>query len=195
MAFEKLSAEPGLHIDDFMRLYNEAPFEWIDGERIPIVPGVARHIETIRALVRILDAFAQQHELGEIYYEAPFILEYKSDWVKGARVSDVMFYRGAHMTQYKESVTDWGDKPFVLVPDLAIEVVSPNDRFSLINKKVKQYLADGVELVWVIDPQEQNMYVHRTGQTAILSEDETLDSGAVLPGFSVTVRDLFVAED
>ena len=67
MAFDKLSAEQGLHIDEFMALYNETPFEWIDGESIPLVPGVARHIEMIRALVRLLDAFVLEHKLGEVY--------------------------------------------------------------------------------------------------------------------------------
>jgi Uma2 family endonuclease len=192
MAFDKLSVERGLHIDEFMAMYNEAPFEWIDGERIPLVPGVARHIEMIRALVRLLDAYVLEHKLGEVYSEAPFVLEYKSDWLKGARVPDVMFFRAERFARYKETTPDWDDKPFVIVPDLAIEVVSPNDRFSLINKKVNQYLADGVELVWVIDPQEQNIYVHRKGQTTILSGDDTLDGGGVLPDWKMVLSKLFV---
>ncbi|MDQ7023980.1 MAG: Uma2 family endonuclease [Anaerolineae bacterium] len=174
---------------------DEAPFEWIDGERIALVPGVARHIETIRALVRILDAFAQEHKLGEVYSEAPFVLEYKSDWVKGARVPDVMFFRAERFQQYIDSVPDWGDKLFVIVPDLAIEVVSPNDRFSIINKKVRQYLADGVELVWIIDPQEQNAYVHRKGHTTILSKEDTLNGDSVLPRLSVKLGNLFAKKD
>lgn len=194
MAFEKMPAEPGLSMLEFIQQYNEAPFEWIDGERIPLVPGVARHVQTIRLLVRLLDAYVQTQRLGEVYTEAPYVLESKADWVKGARVPDVMFFRAARFEQYTQVVSDWGDKPFVIVPDLAIEVVSPNDRFSLINKKVKRYLDDGVELVWVIDPQEQNVYVHRQGQTDILSEGDTLDGGAVLPGFGVKVRDVFEAK-
>ena len=108
---------------------------------------------------------------------------------------DVMFFRAERFARYKETTPDWDDKPFVIVPDLAIEVVSPNDRFSLINKKVNQYLADGVELVWVIDPQEQNIYVHRKGQTTILSGEDTLNGGSVLKGLNIKLTNLFTVKE
>lgn len=192
MAFDKLSTQEALPIDEFIQLYNEAPFEWIDGERIPIVPGIARHVNTIRALRKIIEVYAQANGLGEVYTEAPFVLEYKTDWVNGSRVPDLMFFRAERFEQYIQAVPDWEDKPFVLVPDLAIEVVSPNDRFSIINKKVNRYLEDGVELVWVIDPQERNVYVHQKGQTKILGEEDMLDggSGKVLPNLKIAIKDV-----
>jgi Uma2 family endonuclease len=195
MAFDKLSTEQALHIDEFIQIYNEAPFEWIDGERIPIVLGIARHVNTIRALRKILEAYAQKHNLGEVYTEAPFVLEYKADWVNGSRVPDLIFFRSKRFEKYKTDVLDWQDKPFVLVPDLAIEVVSPNDRFSIINKKVNRYLDDGVELVWVLDPQEHNVYVHQQGQTQILGKDDTLDGASVLPNLKIVIKDVLLSEE
>lgn len=64
-----------------------------------------------------------------------------------------MFFEKNRLAAYKEQTPDREEKPFVLVPDLAIEIVSKNDRYSDINDKVMLYLADGVRLVWVIDPQ------------------------------------------
>lgn len=92
MAFKNLAPD-GIALQKFIELYNETPFEIIEGERIAIMPGVARHVEIIRALSRILDQFISEHNLGEVYTEAPFVLEYKPDWVRGSRVPDLMFFQ------------------------------------------------------------------------------------------------------
>ena len=46
----------GMPMDEFIRQYDEAPFELVDGERIPLVPPVAEHGEVIRLLLRALFA-------------------------------------------------------------------------------------------------------------------------------------------
>ena len=84
MAFEQFKSEQTIHVDDFIRLYNETPFELINGERIALVPGVASHITTIRAIMRILDAYITKSKLGQVFSEAPFVLQDKPDWVRGS---------------------------------------------------------------------------------------------------------------
>ena len=79
-----------------------------------------------------------------------------------------------------------------LPPDLAVEVVSPNDRPQEIADKVDLYLTHGVPLVWVAYPRSRQVVVHRPGQEPlILSEGDTLDGGDVLPGFQLPVAEVF----
>lgn len=194
MAFKNLAFE-GIALQEFIELYNKAPFEIINGERIIIMPGVARHVEIIRALSRILDQFVSKHNLGEIYTEAPFVLEYKPDWVRGSRVPDLMFFSRTRFDEYKKNMPDWQSKPFIIVPDIAIEIVSPNDTFTVINRKVTNYLRDGVRSIWVIDPQQKNAMIHNQEQTQILQTNDNIIVPDILPEFELLLSGLFAVLD
>ncbi len=193
MAFDAINTEQGLAMQAFIRLYNEAPFELINGERVPLVPGVAIHGKTIRAIMRVLDGFAQAHDAGQAFSEMPFVLEDKTDWVSGSRVPDVMFFVQERFQTYTKRVPDWEQKPFVLVPDIAIEVVSPNDKFSAVTRKVDRYLKDGVRLVWVVDPQQAQVIVYRHDSRTLLWLDATdrLTAEGTLPEFETDVAAFF----
>jgi len=193
MAFEKLKSEQGIHIDDFIRLYHDAPFELIDGERIPVVPGVASHITTIRAIVRILDAYIITNKLGQVFSEAPFVLEFKPDRIKRSRVPDVMFFSEKRFNRYIADTAEWKSRPFILVPDLAVEVVSPNDRYSDVTKKAEQYLKDGVQLVWIVDPQQEQVIVYQQGKNVLqkLEKDDSVSGYDVIPKFEAKVSRFF----
>ncbi len=79
-----------------------------------------------------------------------------------------------------------------VVPDVVVEVNSPNDRDSAVNTKVDEYLQAGVRLVWVIDPQTESVRVHRLdGTVRELGIDDELDGEDVAPGFHCAVRELF----
>jgi len=78
------------------------------------------------------------------------------------------------------------------VPDLVWEVLSPNDTAKGIDLKVDQWLAAGVNSVWVLQPENKTIKVIRDdGTMALLREKDTLTEPAMLPGFSVLVADLF----
>ncbi len=79
-----------------------------------------------------------------------------------------------------------------LVPDLAVEVISPNDLYSEVEDKVDEYLRAGVRLVWVIDPRTDSIRVHRLdGTVRDLGQGDELDGENVAPGFLCPVRELF----
>jgi Uma2 family endonuclease len=79
-----------------------------------------------------------------------------------------------------------------IAPDLAIEVVSPNDLYSEVNQKVHEYLEAGVALVWVLDPDSRSVMVHRlNGDPSSLNESSELSGEKVIPDFSCPVRELF----
>jgi Uma2 family endonuclease len=79
-----------------------------------------------------------------------------------------------------------------LVPDLAAEVVSPNDLYEAVDQKVEEYVKAGVPLVWVISPGNHTIRVYRlNGSSHSLREGDELDGEDGVPGFRCLVRDLF----
>lgn len=85
-----------------------------------------------------------------------------------------------------------------VAPELAVEVVSPNDRFIDVESKARDWILAGVDLVWVVVPATESVQVWRkNGERAILRSGEMLSGEDVLPGFEVAVADLFreVAEE
>jgi Uma2 family endonuclease len=79
-----------------------------------------------------------------------------------------------------------------VVPDLAVEILSPNDRAQEILDKVGEYLDAGVRIVWVIDPQERRANGYRSlTNVRTLSPEDDLDGEDVLPGFRCRLADIF----
>lgn len=77
-------------------------------------------------------------------------------------------------------------------PDLAVEVVSPNDQAVDLLAKVREYLDAGVALVWVVNPGDRTVFAyHVDGTGRYYNAAETLDAGPVLPGFQCRVADFF----
>lgn len=191
MAFDKLYEEKqGLALEDFLRDFNEAPFELIDGERIAWMPCVARHTETMEFIKDALKDYLRENPIGTVYTEATYVVEYSKDWVKGSLTPDLLYFEAERLAKYKADNPDWGDKPYMLVPDIAIEVVSRNDSYSHINRKVMIYLQDGVQQVWVIDPQAENALVHSKNKTVILGKEESIVGDDVLPSFKLRLKEL-----
>jgi Uma2 family endonuclease len=188
-------ARIGMPMDEFIRLYDEAPFELIDGERRAIVPTVAEHGETLKQLYAALLNYERIHHTIAVYSELPFVLVDTPDWVKGARVPDVMVYRAERMNHYKALLPDWKKKPFVLVPDLCVEVISPTDMYVDVDEKVDGYLADGVRVVWVVNPRKftVSIYTPDGDQITRLTSSAVLSDPEILPNFTLAVRDIFPA--
>ncbi len=90
-----------------------------------------------------------------------------------------------------------GFVPFA--PDLAVEVVSPGNTKDEIHKKVELYLRYGTRLVWIVDPKRQSIQVYQPNgadnqaTVTYLGIANTLDGAAVLPGFTLPLRELFAA--
>jgi Uma2 family endonuclease len=79
-----------------------------------------------------------------------------------------------------------------LAPDLAVEVVSPNDTYEEVEVKVNEYLVAGVRLVWVISPESKTIVIRRPDKTAAwLDRTDTLSGEDVVSGFSCPVADVF----
>jgi len=79
-----------------------------------------------------------------------------------------------------------------VIPNLAVEVLSKSNTTAEIKRKLKEYFKAGVELAWVIDPKKQiaNVYTSPTKKRQ-LARDGILDGGTVLPGFKLSLKELF----
>jgi len=185
----------GMPLSEFLEQSSKQPFELINGERIIKRPNVAGHSEIIRTLFLALYHFVISKLLGEVYSETTFVLPDagESNWVSGSRIPDIMYYAGTRMAEYKADNPDWRGKPFAIVPDFVIEIVSPTDTFSDVDKKIDAYLADGVRLIWVVDPQRRKaiVYAPDAEQPLHLAGDAVLDAEDVVPGFQIVLSKLF----
>lgn len=181
-----------LTLDAFMRLAAQNPIEIIDGEIIPRMSTVSIHNLLSKRIYHALYGL-EMSGIGEVFHEATFVLTDERHWVKGSRIPDVMFYRRARLDAYRQTTPDWQYKPYLLVPDLAVEVISPSDAFSDIMRKVKLYLADGVEIIWVIDPLSQTamVYTAHPTQTLTLMDTERLTLPTLHAEFSLALSSLF----
>ena len=84
------------------------------------------------------------------------------------------------------------DGDLFVAPDLAAEVLSPNDTSYEADAKLNDYLNAGVRMVWFVYPESRTLMVYRPGEAPLrLLEDDVVPGFDVLPGFDRRVRDLF----
>ena len=77
-------------------------------------------------------------------------------------------------------------------PDVAVEVISPSDRYADVEEKVADYLDAGTLAVVVVNPRNRTVRIHRpSGDAALLTESDTLAVDDVIPGWRMPVRDIF----
>ena len=158
--------------------------ELVRGKLIVREPPGYQHGLVALEIARLIANHARDHDLGiAVAAETGFKLFSKPDTVRAADAAFIGRDRAP-------------DPPptgyLALAPDLAIEVVSPNDRAGEVQGKVSDWLTAGSRLVWVIDPVRRRAVVYRAdGSVALLSEYDTLDGEDLLPGFGRRLASLW----
>jgi Uma2 family endonuclease len=162
----------------------EGRFELVRGElRERAVPNY-RHGRVAVTTTIVLGGFVRRHELGDLISEGGYVFERDPDTVF---LPDLSFVRADRVPPLDQQ-QGYPD----LVPDLAIEVLSPSNTALEVAEKVHIYLETGVRLVWLLNPRQRSVTVHTPDRVArTLDEGDTLDGGDVLPGFAVRVGELF----
>ena len=141
------------------------------------------HGAIISRLDRRLGSFVEAHDLGEVFIGTGFILATDPDTV---RLPDVSFVRKDRLSAGLPS----GYFPFA--PDLAVEIISPNDNHTEVAEKVAEYLAAGTQLVVVVDPIARTITKHPArGGITRLGESDTLALDDIMPGFECAAADIF----
>lgn len=182
----------GMSMDEFLRRSaTEGEFEILGEEIVHRMSTTSTRSRIIKRFLRLFLPFEDKN-LGEVFSETTFVLEDIPDWVRGSRIPDVMWIGREKLDAFYAIVPQATQKPFVLLPDLVIEVLSPNDKYSDITSKVDLYLRDGVKLIWVVDFDAQTVVVHEAGKPLlILRGTDVLTAGEILPDFSTSVAELF----
>jgi Uma2 family endonuclease len=164
--------------DEFLQMPDDnLRHELVRGEVLTMsLPG-GEHGEVAGEIFRLIANHVRPAKLGKTYAaETGFLIDRDPDTVRGADVGFVRAERLVQITNPKKHV------PFA--PDLAVEVLSPNDRTDAVEEKVEEWLAAGSSVVWTVDPAAKTVTVHRSGAKPItLTEDQDIDGGDVLPGF------------
>jgi Uma2 family endonuclease len=159
--------------------------ELIEGELVRMSPGSFEHGAVALNVGMFLGEFVKCHQLGIVTAaETGFKIRHNPDTV---RAPDAAFVSAARIPEARPHRGFFDG-----APDLAVEVVSPDDRWSEIMAKARDWLGAGCRLVWIVDPRTQTVTVYEVeGHVRVLQTTDSLDAGEVLPGFQVTVSELF----
>lgn len=183
-----------LTVDEFDRLPgpDAGKLELDEGRVVQHMPVNWQHGELQVAISSALRAFAAPRGLGTVLVETGFFLGTNAETGRDTvRAPDVSFVPTERIPPPEQQLAGVAR----LVPDLAVEVLSPGDRAPDVLRKVRQYLDAGVRRVWLVEPEERTVSVidpafgitdHGAG-TTLSSED----AGLAEPGFALPVDSIF----
>ena len=158
-------------------------FELIRGEVIEVSRPNRLHSLVVTRIASLLDRWTEQHGRGYAAAETGVVIEETPGSVVGP---DVALFPDTESID--EVPPKWGDD----LPVLVVEVLSPNDRPGAVNRKIIDYLAAGIRVVWLADPEERTVTVYRPSRTLeIFDVSGTLQGVDDVPGLSVPVADIF----
>jgi len=170
----------------------EELFQYPDLQRYELVRGVPRvsqspggvHGRLALKLGGRLDEHVMRLGLGTVLVEAGYVLNRGPDTVRGP---DVSFISTARLPP------DRIPEHFISgPPDLAVEILSPADRWGEVEQKVVDYLAAGARRVWLIDPGERRVTVrYADRQSKVLMDSDILEGEDVVPGLAIELAGLF----
>ncbi|MCB9455283.1 MAG: Uma2 family endonuclease [Anaerolineaceae bacterium] len=159
-------------------------FELVFGEVIEKMP-TQLHAYIIQMLSGFLFVFLRQNPLGYALIEARYRLP---DDEENDLIPDLSF-----VVKGRGALVRSGAAPYM--PDLAVEAQSEGQSERFMLDKALRYLANGTRMVWIIYSTRQIVEVLTPTDRRLLTMDDMLTGGNVLPGFNVAVRDLFPLED
>jgi len=159
----------------------EKSYEIVNGQPEEKEIAGARHGGVAARLIIRLGNHIESNNLGEIYSEASFTIG------QNERIPDVAFVAAGRIPSEGEPVTLWP-----MAPDLAIEVISPNDIYMKVVSKMEDYFAAGVKQVWLVDPEYRRVSIYRSPtEVTIFTEEQELVSEDLLPGFRCRLNEIF----
>jgi Uma2 family endonuclease len=173
--------------EDLLTMPDRDDYELVDGQLVERKKMSTWACYVAGSLCSRLANFSQANQPGWVLPDGNTYQCFPDD-PNRVRRADASFIRRERMTL--EQATARGHTR--VNPDLAVEVMSPNDLAYDVDEKVQEWLGAGASLVWVINPRTRTVRVHRAeGSGTILREHDYLDGEDVLPGFRCQVKELF----
>lgn len=188
-----IRSEPaGVPLDEFLALGADQDAEVIDGELIMISPQKLKNTLMAFSIAFSIGKFIEGKNLGVVSTEITYApdIDDRKRRVRGSLVPDVGFIS---QERYAQQLATYGEDDFLrIAPDLAVEIVSPDDKYSELNRKIELYLQYGTRLLWVIDPKLQHArrITPKNPAGQIVTIDKTLSGDPVLPGWSISLKEL-----
>jgi Uma2 family endonuclease len=184
MALLQKSEDSLMTGEELFRRPDLEPCELVDGKVVPTMPTGRYHGETEANLTRELGGWARSTGRGKVLNgEVGIYIRRDPDTV-----------RAADLLYISEERHDGLRSPSYLdvAPELVVEILSPDDRWSEVTKKLSDYFEAGVTRVWVLDPKPRRVFVYRSLTEVVqLDEGQILSDEELLPGFSVRVAEIF----
>jgi len=158
--------------------------ELVEGRLVEMSPVNLKHGEVVVQFAARLHGYVHPRSLGVVVSEVGFKLASNPDTVRGP---DIAFLR-------RDRATTASPRGFVDgSPDLAVEVLSPEDRPGEMRRKINEYLTRGASLVVIADPEAKtvDVYSQNLPLTRLTDPDAVLDLESVIPGFRCTLKEIF----
>jgi Uma2 family endonuclease len=158
-------------------------YELDEGELIEMTRPAYLHHRVLKNLYYELEIYCRKSRVGEVLISENLYALSRST----RRAPDIAIILGDRRQELQ------GAKVIPIIPEIAVEVLSPSETPRMIHRKLKQYFEAGVKEVWLIDPEvrEAEIWTGRTLPDHTLSETDPIVS-ALLPGFALPLADLFV---
>ena len=160
-------------------------YELVEGALRKMAPAGFNHGKIAATVTGPLHHYVTTNRLGTVCAaETGFILRRNPDTV---RAPDVAFIRQERIQEVGDVTGYWPE-----APDLAVEVVSPNDTYGDLEEKVLEWLGAGTRMVLVANPRMGSVTVYRSlTDIVVLTDDDVVDGGDVVPGWAMPVKDIF----
>jgi Uma2 family endonuclease len=175
-------------LDDLMKL--DKRVEIIDGEIVAMPAAGFAHHFIARNFNRVLDVHVVNHSLGEVFFDGlTYLMFSNAKRLKDSFVPDVSFIRAENLIADLDI-----SKLYPGIPDLAIEVISPNENADEVQTKIRTYLDKGTEQVWVAYPTTKEVYQYcgdKNPEIRIYQGGEKMDVESLFPGLELTLEMIF----
>jgi len=182
-----MSPSPPITADELLRLPDDGKrHELVAGELQTMPPRGWRDAEIASNLLGWLGAHVDEHELGAVVPGGTgFLLSEDPDTVRSPAVAFVS------KEQLKANQPE-PDGYWPGAPDLAVELVSPDDLNCSVNDRVLAWLAAGAKMVWLVDPELQAVSIYRSpSQVKVIAGGGMLEVEDVVPGFRCPLGEIF----
>ncbi|MEB3213322.1 MAG: Uma2 family endonuclease [Leptolyngbyaceae bacterium] len=175
--------------EEFMALPDDGGhYELVEGELVDMGNSGMEHGNIGAYLGGLLELYVRSHKLG-VTCDSSTAFAMKTG---NKRSPDVSFVAKKRLKGLKRLPKGF----FEGAPDLAVEILSPDNTIEEIHSKIVEYFANEAQLVWVIHPDEQYVLVYHEPQPdRLLRISDVLSGEEVVPGFEVAIADLFVTLD
>jgi Uma2 family endonuclease len=179
-----VTVERLISAEELFQMPNLGRCELVRGVINMMSPAGSEHGRIVWNVTLLLGNFIKSHKLGTMRgAETGFIIRHDPDTVLAPDASFILTDRLP-----EKDPKGYFDGP----PDLAVEVLSPNDRASEVQTKIRDWLDAGCRGVWIVDPETKSVTIYKSNHDiAVLNTADMLTDAQLLPGFSASVSEFF----